>query len=283
MNAWFPMSSCTSDCFADPTPSVSRGERARRWARISGVLAAAPAPRGRGGPASAERALVAMGVTVEHHGPAVPWPSTGPGRLIVANHISWLDDVALLALLPGVRPVAKAEVADWPVVGRSARRTGTVFLDRARLRSLPGTVQEVAGILRAGESVLVHPEGTTACGTELGRFRPAFFQAAVDADAPVCPLVLRYRVGDGNGTAVAGYFGDDSLLNSMRRVVATAGLVLEVHHLPALQPGTDRRALAALAEYAIAGVTEARPAFVTAHPRPARPARSVGAPDLVIR
>jgi hypothetical protein len=51
-------------------------------------------------------------------------------------------------------------------------------------------------------------------------------------------------------------------------VLATRGLVVEVHLLPALDPaGADRRELAALAEYAIAEVTEARPPVVTAHPR----------------
>jgi len=51
-------------------------------------------------------------------------------------------------------------------------------------------------------------------------------------------------------------------------VLATRGLVVEVHLLPALDPSrADRRELAALAEYAIAAVTEARSPVVTAHPR----------------
>jgi hypothetical protein len=103
---------------------------------------------------------------------------------------------------------------------------------------------------------------------QLGRFRPAFFQAAVDAAAPVCPVAVRYRADGGAGTAVAAYLGGESLHRSLARVLATRGLVVEVHLLPALDPaGADRRELAALAEYAIAEVTEARPPVVTAHPR----------------
>jgi hypothetical protein len=100
-------------------------------------------------------------------------------------------------------------------------------------------------------------------------------------------VALRYRVDGGAGTAVAAYLGGDSLRRTLARVVATRGLVVEVHLLPALDPaGADRRELAALAEYAIAAVTEARPPVVTAHPRtprvpaPApvrRPARRPGA------
>ncbi|SOD94834.1 lysophospholipid acyltransferase family protein [Blastococcus haudaquaticus] len=255
MTGWFPVSSCTPTCL-DDVPGAARATRARRWADVSRALAGA----GRGDAASAAgRALAALGIVVQVFPPAVPWPGEGPGPLVVANHVSWVDDVALLALFPRVRPVAKAEVATWPVVGGWARRSGTVFLDRGSLRGLPASVAEVTAILRAGGPVLLHPEGTTACGNELGRFRPAFFQAAVDAGAPVCPVALRYRLDDGRATAAAGYFGGDTLRRSMGRVVGARGLVLEVHQLPALEPGLDRKELAALAEYAVAQVTEARP------------------------
>jgi hypothetical protein len=90
----------------------------------------------------------------------------------------------------------------------------------------------------------------------------------VDAAAPVCPVAVRYRVDGGAGTAVAAYLAGEPLWRSLTRVVAARGLVVEVHLLPALDPaGADRRELAALAEYTIAAVTEARPPLVTAHPR----------------
>jgi 1-acyl-sn-glycerol-3-phosphate acyltransferase len=209
---------------------------------------------------------------VEVVAPAVPWPGAGQGALVVANHVSWVDDVALMSLLSGIRPVAKAEVATWPVLGDAARRSGAVFLDRARMTRLPAAVAEVAGILADGGRALVHPEGTTSCGAELGRFRPAFFQAALDAAVPVCPVALRYRTDDGSATAVAGYFGGDSLRRSLGRVAAARGLILEVHLLPPVEPRGSRRELAALAEYAIAAVTEARAPHRAAHPAPVRPA-----------
>lgn len=260
MSGWFPVSGCTLDCVATPLAGLGRIGRAARWGGLVRALAS-----GQRDGAGALRALRALGVTVQLLPVGETRRAGGVGSLVVANHVSWLDDVALLALLPGVRPVAKAEMADWPVVGRTARRNGTVFLDRARLSRLPGVVAEVAALLRAGHDVLVHPEGTTGCGAELHRFRPALFQAAIDAGAPVRPLALRYRLADGTGTSVAGYVGADSLWHSLGRVVATAGLVLEVHDLPLLSPGTDRRELAALAEYAIAQVTEAAAPTVGAH------------------
>jgi 1-acyl-sn-glycerol-3-phosphate acyltransferase len=255
-------------------PAVARLRRRRLAGALAGTAAAslrAPVSSARGRRrllvCAAARVLTAAGVRVEVHASPVGWPRAGTGHLVVADHVSWLDGLALLTVVPGV-PVAKAEIGDWPVVGRLLRRTGVVLLDRARVRALPGAVAEVAGLLRAGTSVTVHPEGTTSCGAELSRFRPAFFQAAVDAAAPVCPVAIRYRVDGGAGTAVAAYLPGESLRQSLARVVGARGLVVEVHLLPALDPaGADRRELAALAEYAIAAVTEARPPAVAAHPR----------------
>ena len=280
--SWLPVSGCTTACTADAVPRVDAATRRRRWLRLGAALAGAGAaslraplvsPRGRRRlvVCAAARVLTAAGVRVEVHSSPVAWPRAGaahgPGHLVVSNHVSWVDDLALLTVVPGV-PVAKREVGDWPLVGALARRAGVVLLDRARIRTLPATVAQVAGTLRAGTPVTVHPEGTTSCGVELGRFRPAFFQAAVDAAAPVCPVAVRYRVAGGSASAVAGFLADEPLLRSIARVLATRGLVVEVHLLPALQPaGADRRELAALAEYAVAAVTEARPPVVRAHPR----------------
>jgi 1-acyl-sn-glycerol-3-phosphate acyltransferase len=277
-SSWVPRSSCTPRCTADPVPTVDAAAQRHRWRRLAGALAGtaaaaarAPLTRTRGRRrlvvCAAARLLTAAGVRVEVHASPVGWPRAGAGHLVVANHVSWLDGLALLTVVRGV-PVAKREIGGWPLVGLLLRRTGVVLLDRGRVRALPGAVAEVTGLLEAGTSVTVHPEGTTSCGVELGRFRAAFFQAAVDATAPVCPVAIRYRVDGVAGTAAAAHVGAESLRRSLARVVAARGLVVEVHLLPALDPaGADRRELAALAEYAIAAVTEARPPVVTAHPR----------------
>jgi 1-acyl-sn-glycerol-3-phosphate acyltransferase len=272
---WVPVPTCVPHCTADPAPPVDAAlQRRRRW-RLGGALARAglatlraPLTGSRGrrrlAVCTAARVLTAAGVRVEVHASPVAWPRQGPGPLVVSNHVSWVDGLALLTAVPGV-PVASREVGAWPVAGRLARRTGVVLVDHERIRDLPGTVRQVAGLLRTGTTVTVHPEGTASCGAGLGRFRPAFFQAAVDTLSPVCPVAVRYRVEGGAGTAVAVHLPGEPLRRSVARVVAARGLVVEVHLLPALDPaGSDRRELAALAEYAIAAVTEACPRAETA-------------------
>ncbi|MFE3499238.1 lysophospholipid acyltransferase family protein [Kitasatospora sp. NPDC059160] len=182
------------------------------------------------------------------------------GALVVANHVSWLDIPLLAAGRPG-RSLAKTEVRRWPVLGPLVAWGGTVFLDRDRLRTLPDTVAAVTEVLRSGHPVIVFPEGSTWCGRESGRFRPALFQAAVEAGAFVQPVTIRYRLADGRPTSAPAFIGDDGLLTSLARVVAVRGLVAEVTFLPPIPPpgpqptrAGARRELARAAQAAVEGI-----------------------------
>jgi len=169
--------------------------------------------------------------------------STG-GALVTANHVSWLDIPVVLSM-QSMRVLAKTDVRGWPVIGLLAARGGSIFIDRERLRRLPGTVAEIAAALRSGDSVLVFPEGSTWCGRTHGRFYPATLQAAIDAGAAVRPVSLRYQLGDGTATTVAAFVGDDSLLASVWRIVGTRGLTVELTAAaPVPAGGRQRRELA---------------------------------------
>ncbi|MFD0473842.1 lysophospholipid acyltransferase family protein [Nonomuraea thailandensis] len=156
------------------------------------------------------------------------------GTLVVANHISWLDPLVIAATVPS-RPLAKREVAGWPVISTLVAGAGALFIDRDRLTALPSAVAGVAGALRAGDTVVAFPEGTTWCGRGMGGFRRAVFQAAIDAGADVRPATLRYREGREPSTR-ACFVGDDSLLASLLRVAATRDLVVEVRLLAPVRP-----------------------------------------------
>nr|WP_241267600.1 lysophospholipid acyltransferase family protein [Streptomyces scabichelini] len=189
----------------------------------------------------------AAGVRVRITGAA---PPTG-GLLLVANHISWMDIPLLAAVRPG-RMLAKAEIRQWPVAGALTASSGALFIERDRLRALPGTVERIADTLRGGAAVVVFPEGSTWCGRAQGHFRRAVFQAALDAAVPVQPVRLHYRLDGGAATTAPAFVGSDSLLASVWRVVSARGLVAEVRVQPVLAPGVarDRRALALAAETA---------------------------------
>ncbi len=159
--------------------------------------------------------------------------------LLAANHVSWLDVLAVLAAAPA-RLLAKQEVRRWPLIGAAAAAAGTIFIDRFRPKRLPEAVAEVAAALRAGAVVAVFPEGTTWCGRAGGPLRPAMFQAAIDARAPVVPVALRYLLIAPDGTVApttaAAFLGDQALLDSLRRVITVSGLTVTLRAGPPLSP-----------------------------------------------
>ncbi|WP_018332993.1 lysophospholipid acyltransferase family protein [Actinomycetospora chiangmaiensis] len=295
---WSPTSPCTPACLPIPVPDdgwLRFRRRLRTVVRMTGlvavllagvplaVLAPLLGPRavGRVQAAWCGALLGAAGVTV-----VVTGPRPAAGSLVVANHVSWLDVLALNRIVP-VRMLAKVEVRGWPLIGPMAARVGTVFLERDRLRALPAAVAAVADALRAGGCVGVFAEGTTRCGRDLGRFRPAAFQAALDAGAPVVPVALSYADAHGTVDATAAFVGDDDLLASLLRVAAAPRTLLTVRVLPAWTGAVPARSVAGEparrggARAAAAAITAALPA-AAADPRPV-PAAHVPARPVVHR
>ncbi|BBC92071.1 1-acyl-sn-glycerol-3-phosphate acyltransferase [Streptomyces rochei] len=253
MSVWLPTAPCTPDACVEPAPAVVAAPRAvLRLAAVAALVLAgiALSPLGRRIPAEWIgrwcRAVVrAFGVRASITGAVAP----GGGLLLVANHVSWLDIPLLTAVRPA-RMLGKTEIRRWPVAGALAARGGTLFIERDRLRALPGTVAVIADALRTGSAVAAFPEGSTWCGRAHGRFHRAVFQAALDAGVPVQPVRLRYWLKDGGTGTAAAFVGEDTLLASLWRVARTRGLVAEVQVRPLIPPDThpDRRALATAAQ-----------------------------------
>lgn len=113
------------------------------------------------------------------------------GCLIVPNHIGYGDIVVLLAAHPCIF-VSKADIRDWPVVGWGARLGGIIFVNRRRDRGLQSTNEQIKRRLQAGDNVVVFLEATTTDGQSIQRFHSSFVQAAIDVNAPVLPVALKW-------------------------------------------------------------------------------------------
>ncbi len=185
--------------------------------------------------------LAVLGVSIQTQG---PW--TQGACLVVANHVSWLDVMAIHALCPRARFVAKAEVHRWPVMGKLAAGAGTLFIEREKPRDALRVVHHMAQALRAGQTVAVFPEGTTSTGHGLLPFHANLLQAAIAAEAPLQPVVLRYSDAHHAVSPAVAYVGDTSLLRSLWWVASARGLRVQVDALPCVAcAGLNRRQLAA--------------------------------------
>lgn len=179
-----------------------------------------------------------LGVTLEVRG--TPHPSA---KLVVGNHVSWLDIIAINSVMPS-RFVSKAEVASWPIVGRLVTAAGTLYLVRERRRDAMRVLGLMAQALRDGDTVAVFPEGTTGPGGHIMPFHANLLQAAIDAPAPVQPVVIAYREHGHAVSPSAAYVGDIGLLQSLWMTVTARRLVVRVEFLEARTVAhADRRAL----------------------------------------
>lgn len=112
--------------------------------------------------------------------------------ILVANHASYIDSVVLMATIPtDFRFVAKRRLADYPLIGTVIRRAGHVTIEKATVAQQLAGATDLAHLLRAGQQLLVFPEGTFVHPPGLLPFRLGAFKAAVEAGLPVIPIALR--------------------------------------------------------------------------------------------
>jgi lyso-ornithine lipid O-acyltransferase len=166
--------------------------------------------------------------------------------LFAANHVSWLDIVALGGATPAAF-VSRDDVEGWPGVGWAANLNDTIYVVRHARREVKEQADALRAALAAGRAVALFPEGTTEAGHEVLPFRPSLF-ASLFPPLPgvmVQPVALEYCAsGD------AAWVGDESYGLNARRILSRPGtLPVTLHFLAPIDPhqAGDRKALAATA------------------------------------
>jgi len=194
--------------------------------------------------------LAVLGIAFEHDGAPLHARS-----LIVANHVSWLDIMALHAVVPQARFVAKADVKAWPLIARLVDSAGTIYLERERKRDALRVVHAVAAALAAGDVVAIFPEGTTSTGHGLLPFHANLLQAAIATATPVQPVALRFSETSRAVSEAVEFIGATPLLQSLWRTSCGDGVRARLVFLAPRDPaGADRRALAGQLRRDIAAV-----------------------------
>jgi len=187
------------------------------------------------------------------------------GVLVLANHVSWLDIYTLNAV-SAMRFVAKSEIARWPLLGLLAKGCGTLFVERGRRHAVHAINQKIADHLQLGELIGVFPEGTTTYGDTLLPFHANMVQPALDVQAVVQPVAIRYTQ-DGVHVRAAAYAGGEHLLKSLFRILLTPRLQVVLHWLAPVPLGAlgNRHDVAQAAREAIAcalGITLVAPEVI---------------------
>lgn len=160
--------------------------------------------------------------------------------MFLANHVSWVDIHALNSILP-LQFIAKSDINNWPIFGYLARKSGTIFINRNSRKDTSRIVETTAQHLAAGGNVGFFPEGTTTDGTTLGHFKSSIVQAAINANAPLHPVAIRYPLPDGGVNTRMAYAGDTGFGESMMNILKLKRPVMELHFLEKIHTQSDNR------------------------------------------
>ena len=114
---------------------------------------------------------------------------TGP-CVLIANHQSMADILALMGLPVPFKFVSKASLFSIPLIGLMMRLMKYVPIERNRLQSMSSMMEQCVTLIRAGQSVLLFPEGTYASGLARLPFKKGAFRIAQMAQVPIVPIVV---------------------------------------------------------------------------------------------
>ena len=199
------------------------------------------------------RCLKLLCVRVEVRGEVCSDRDAG-ARLIVSNHISWLDILLIGSVYPACF-LSKAEVRRWFVFGHLAQRFGTIFLHRGS--GATSALDEIGARLSRGVAVAVFPEGTTTDGSAVRPFYPRMLAAAINAGVLVQPAVLRYPVAGGGVSTLVPFTRNQPLLWHLLPLLQEKSITAVVSFTQPIDPrGSDRRRLAERARDAIVAELE---------------------------
>jgi 1-acyl-sn-glycerol-3-phosphate acyltransferase len=152
----------------------------------------------------------------------------------IANHVSWVDILAL-AGASGTAFVAKAELADAPIVGWLASLNRTVFVKREHRMGVAEQINALKEALVDNWSVTVFPEGTTTDGQSLLPFKTSML-SVLEPPPPgvlVQPVILDY----GPVAEWIGWIGEEGGVNNAKRVLSRRGtFTVALHYLEPFSP-----------------------------------------------
>jgi lyso-ornithine lipid O-acyltransferase len=172
---------------------------------------------------SAQRILKCLEITYQVSGT----PDTH--GLVVANHLSYIDIVVLSGVMPCFF-VAKMEIGGWPFFGRAARSGGTIFVDRGSLESAKSVAEQMKDRLTMPIRipVLLFPEGTSTDGSEVIRFHSRLIDPATSLGIPITSAAIRYATNDGTPERELCWYGDETFVNHLWKVLGVAGFEAHV-------------------------------------------------------
>jgi 1-acyl-sn-glycerol-3-phosphate acyltransferase len=164
--------------------------------------------------------------------------------IFMSNHVSNIDPPLMLPLIPRRTSVmAKKELFDIPLLGKTMRLGSLVPVDRKNREAGIAAVRAASDVIRKGINMTIYVEGHRSFDGKLLPFKKGPFYLAVECAVPVVPVTVvgtnyampkgRLAIKPGDVTVIfhdpiePKDFGDRDLLMMKVREVINSGLPKE--------------------------------------------------------
>ncbi len=158
-------------------------------------------------------------------------PEFDKGRLIVANHSSYLDIMIIGGIIP-CHFTPKGNIKKWPIIAQMVNSSQPIYVDRENKRSLTTQNKNVTDYILSGRNLVVFPEGTTNNTLEIKKFKSGGFSFLENNENPkakdieILPLTIIYSESGtekftGDNPSPIAWFGDATLLPHLWKLLKT--------------------------------------------------------------
>lgn len=177
--------------------------------------------------------------------------------IYMSNHVSNIDPPLMLPLIPRRTSVmAKKELFDIPLLGKTMRLGSLVPVDRKNREAGIAAVRAASDVIRKGINMTIYVEGHRSFDGKLLPFKKGPFYLAVECAVPVIPVTVvgthhimpkgRFAINPGDVTVIfheaiepKDFGGRDALMAKVREVI-DSGLPKDMQTEPANVPQEAR-------------------------------------------
>ena len=141
------------------------------------------------------RIFVILGIRIEMNEVSHEKFMASSGAIIVANHTSHMDALALISILPEGRSlafVAKKSLSKIPVLSMVLKSSGTIFIERGAGDAAFKAISENPDTLIEGQSLFVFPEGTRSLNIQgVTKFKTGAVRLGLALERDIVPICIK--------------------------------------------------------------------------------------------
>lgn len=193
-----------------------------------------------------------------------------PPFFLVANHLSYVDVLALTATLGPVF-IAMAEMSGWPLFGKMMATSQQLFIDRNGSKDVARVLASIHEVLDQDDGIIVFAEARCSRGLTVLPFRPALIEAAAVRKFPVHHATISYRTPPGSpapSDAIA-WWRWEPFGGHLGRFLRLPGFTATLHFGSEPVPASNRKVMArTLHEAVLAEFVPLRQGFLPDLPAP---------------